>query len=101
METLAGGAIFWIWNDAYNDVMYGDRDFSISPASGEGLLDIADDLHNNGVSKALFGLFFEADSCLSEPLYSFTEGNYKRLNRQYLKAIKPLPLFMKKQRFCR
>ena len=39
VETLAGGAIFWIWNDAYNDVMYGDRDFSISPASGEGLLD--------------------------------------------------------------
>lgn len=66
-------------NDNYNEVMYSDHDVSISPASGEKLLEIAEDLHNNGVSKALFGLFFEADSYLSEPLYK----NYGFLSTQY------------------
>lgn len=79
IETLVGGAIFWIWNDNYNDVMYSEHDVSASPASGEKLLEIAGDLHKNGVSKALFGLFFEADSCLSEPLYK----NYGFLSTQY------------------
>lgn len=79
LEKLAGGAIFWVWNDNYNDVMYSDHDVSISPASGEGLIEIAEDLHNNGVSKALFGLFFEVDSCLSEQLYK----KYGFLSTQY------------------
>lgn len=79
IEKLAGGAIFWIWNDNYDEVMYSDHDVSISPASGEALLDIADDLYNNGVSKALFGLFFEVDSPLSEPLYK----KYGFLSTQY------------------
>lgn len=79
ITTLAGGGIFWIWNDHYNDVMYSDHDVSISPASGEGLMDIADDLYRSGVSKALFGLFFEADSGLSEQLYK----KYGFLSTQY------------------
>lgn len=79
IENLIGGAIFWVWNDNYNDVMYSDHDVSISPASGEKLLEIAEDLHNNGVSKALFGLFFEEDSHLSEPLYK----KYGFLSTQY------------------
>ena len=94
VEKLAGGAIFWVWNDNYNDVMYSDHDVSISPASGEGLIEIADDLYNNGVSKALFGLFFEVDSCLSEPLYkkfgflSTQYDNYNDvLNPELLKII--------------
>lgn len=79
IENLAGGAIFWIWNDNYNDIMYSDHDVSVSPASGERLMDIAGDLYNNGVSKALFGLFFEADSPFSEPLYK----KYGYLSTQY------------------
>lgn len=59
--------------------MYSDYNVSVSPASGEALLDIADDLYNNGVSKALFGLFFEVDSPLSEPLYK----KYGFLSTQY------------------
>lgn len=79
IETLAGGAVFWIWNDNYNQVMYADKDVFESPASGKAVLDIAEDLYENGVQKALFGLFFEEDSRLSEPLYK----KYGYLSTQY------------------
>ncbi len=69
IEKLVGGAIFWIWNDNYNDVMYADREVSDSPASGEKLLSVADDLYKNGVDNAMFGLFFDEDQRLSELLY--------------------------------
>ena len=79
IEKLAGGAVFWIWNDNYNDIMYADREVSESPASGGAVLDIAEDLHENDVDKALFGLFFDEDSHLSEPLYK----KYGYLSTQY------------------
>lgn len=72
IETLVGGAIFWIWNDNYNDVMYSDHDVSASPASGEKLLEIAGYLHKNGVSKALFGLFLKQIHAFQSPFIKIT-----------------------------
>lgn len=79
IQKLIGGGIFWIWNNNYDEVMYSDKDTDISPAVGKDLLLIADKLHKSGVDKAMFGLFFNNDSPLSEELYK----NYGYISTQY------------------
>ncbi len=79
IQKLIGGGIFWVWNDNYDEVMYSDKDTDSSPAVGEDLLFVADKLHKNGVDNAMFGLFFEKDSSLSEELYK----NYDYISTQY------------------
>lgn len=79
LEKLVGGGIFWVWNDNYDEVMYSDCDTDVSPAVGENLLEIAGDLHKNGVKNALFGIFFNEDSPLSEKL----DSEYGYLTTQY------------------
>lgn len=79
VEKMIGGGIFWIWNDHYDEVMYSDFDTDVSPATGEDLLTIADELYNNAIEKAMFGIFFNADSKFSEPLYK----KYGYLSTQY------------------
>lgn len=69
LESLIGGGIFWVWNDHYDEVMYSDNDTELAPDVGEKLLEIAEDLHNNGVGKAMFGIFFNKDSRFVETLY--------------------------------
>lgn len=69
LKKMVGGGIFWVWNDNYDEIMYSDFDTDVSPAVGKDLLYVADDLHKNGVSNALFGIFFEKDSALVEELY--------------------------------
>ena len=79
IEKLVGGGIFWVWNDKYDEVMYSDYDTDINPATGEDLMKIADDLYNNGVKKAMMGIFFEPDSAFVEPLYK----KYDYISTQY------------------
>lgn len=79
IKKLVGGGIFWVWNNNYDEVMYSQKDTDISPAVGRELLLIAEELHNNGVDKAMFGLFFNDDSPLSEKLYK----NYGYICTQY------------------
>lgn len=79
IRKLVGGGIFWIWNNHYDEVMYSDKDTDISPAVGKDLLSIADTLYQNGIEHAMFGLFFDADSPLSEELYK----KYGYISTQY------------------
>lgn len=79
IEKLAGGGIFWIWNNNYDEVMYSDYDTDVNPATGDDLMRIADDLHENGVDKAMMGIFFEPDSAFVEPLYK----KYGYISTQY------------------
>lgn len=79
IEKLVGGAIFWIWNNNYDEVMYSDYDTDVDPATGDDLMRIADDLHQNGVDKAMMGIFFEPDSNYVEPLYK----RYGYISTQY------------------
>ncbi len=69
IKTLIGGGFFWIFSDRYDDVMYAAEDTDVSPLVGADMLRVAEELYNNGVNKALFGIFFEGDSCLTEQLY--------------------------------
>lgn len=79
IQKLVGGAIFWVWNHNYDEVMYSDKDTDISPAVRNDLLLIADDLYKNGIENAMFGLFFNDDSPLSEDLYK----KYGYISTQY------------------
>lgn len=79
IEKLIGGGIFWVWNNNYDEVMYSDKNENISPEVGKDLLSVADELYKNNVENALFGLFFNNDSPLSEVLYK----NYGYLSTQY------------------
>lgn len=79
IQKLVGGGIFWIWNDNYDKVMYSDREVDESPAIGEELIAVADELYKNGVENAMFGLFFDKDSPLSEELYK----KYGYISTQY------------------
>ena len=79
ISKLIGGSIFWVWNDNYDEVMYSERDTDVNPCVGNALLDVAEDLYNNGVKKALFGIFFSGDSHFTEPLYK----KYGYITTQY------------------
>ena len=68
LTRLVGGAIFWVWNDRYDEVMYADHDTDIAPDTGDALLEVAADLHDAGVDRAMFGIFFDGDSRLVQPL---------------------------------
>ncbi len=69
IAKLIGGAVFWVWNDHYDEVMYADRNTDVCPEVGQSLLSVAERLSRDGVDKAMFGLFFDGDSVLTEPLY--------------------------------
>lgn len=69
LKKLANGAIFWVWNNNYDEVMYSCEDTDVSPAVGNDLLSVAQELYESGVDNAMFGLFFNEDSPLSERLY--------------------------------
>lgn len=79
ISKLIGGSIFWIWNDNYDEVMYSDKDTDVNPCVGNALLEVAENLYNNGVRNALFGIFFNGDSHLTEPLYK----KYGYITTQY------------------
>ncbi len=79
IERLVGGAVFWIWNDNYDDVMYSDKDTDVNPAVGDDIMRIADELYNSGVDKAMISMFFDDDSKYAEPLYK----KYGYLSTQY------------------
>ncbi len=66
---LAHGAVFWVWQDNYDEVMYADRDTDADPSVGGAIFDIADALRAGGVDNALFGIFFNEDSQSVEALY--------------------------------
>ncbi len=63
------GGIFWVWSNHYDEVMYADHDVDVSPLVGDDLLTVAADLHENGVDKAMFGIFFDGDSPYTKDLY--------------------------------
>lgn len=69
IEKLVGGAIFWVWSDDMDEVMYSDYNTDISPAVGEDVLTVAEDLHASGIDRAMMGFLFAADSKYVEPLY--------------------------------
>lgn len=69
VSTLFGGAIFWIWNESYDEVMYSDHDTDLEPQTGDSLLKIAEELKNEGIDQAMIGIFFEKDSKYVEQLY--------------------------------
>ena len=79
IKKLEGGGIFWIWNDNYDEVMYSEYDTDVNPATGDTLMEIADDLYKNGVNNAMMGIFFEPDSSFVEPLYK----KYGYISTQY------------------
>ncbi len=69
IEKLIGGGFFWVFSNSYDEVMYATDDTDASPLVKEDMLYVADELYKNGVDKALFGIFFEGDSYLTEQLY--------------------------------
>lgn len=69
IKKLCGGGIFWIWNDNYDEIMYSDKDTDAVPNTGKKILSVAEDLHQNGIKNALFGIFFKGDSEYVETLY--------------------------------
>lgn len=69
IKKLIGGGFFWVFGNHYDEVMYATDDTDISPFVGADMLNVAEELYENGVSKALFGIFFEGDSYLTEQLY--------------------------------
>lgn len=79
IEKLVGGAIFWVWNDSYDEVMYSDYDTDVDPSTGGELMRVADELYNGSVKKAMMGIFFESDSKYVEPLYK----KYGYISTQY------------------
>ncbi|MBQ8351339.1 MAG: hypothetical protein IJY20_04770 [Clostridia bacterium] len=79
VEKLIGGGIFWVWSEHYDEVMYAERDTDLSPLTGDAMLRVADALYRSGVDRAMFGIFFEGDSPMTEPLYT----RYNYLTTQY------------------
>ena len=79
LAKLVGGAIFWIWNDSYDKIMYSDRDTDDKPETGEALLKIAEDFKSNGIDRAMFGIFFDGDSEYVGELYD----KYGYISTQY------------------
>ena len=79
IEKLIGGAVFWLWNENYDKVMYSDKDTDISAAVGDELLKAADRMKDAGIDKALFGVFFNDDSKYVRELYE----KYGYLATQY------------------
>ena len=79
LEKLVGGAIFWVWSNDMDEVMYSEYNTDLSPAVGEAVLDVAKDLHDSGIDRAMMGLLFAADSKYVEPLYK----NYGYIATQY------------------
>ena len=79
VNNLFGGAIFWIWNDNYDEIMYSDYECSENPQTGEKLLEIAGELKSEGVDQALFSIFFQGDSKYVEGLYK----QYGYISTQY------------------
>ena len=79
VDNLFGGAIFWIWNDNYDEIMYSDYECDENPQTGEKLLQIAGELKSEGIDKALFSIFFEGDSKYVEGLYK----QYGYISTQY------------------
>ncbi|MBR3942602.1 MAG: hypothetical protein IKJ55_04525 [Clostridia bacterium] len=69
LQKLIGGAIFWIWNDRYQEVMYAEQNTDLNPAVGKPILTVAEDLHKNGIDNAMVGIFFDSDGEFVEPLY--------------------------------
>lgn len=69
IEKLAQGAVFWIWNDNYDKVMYSPKDTDTSVSLGEELLKTADLLYKSGIRNAMIGIFFESDSKYTKQLY--------------------------------
>ena len=69
IKNLSEGAIFWVWSDRAAEVMQSETNTDVSPKVGEDLLKVADELHKNDVENAMFGLFFDDDSYLTESLY--------------------------------
>lgn len=69
IKKLAEGGIFWVWSDNYDSVMYADTDTDLSPSVGEDLPKVAEELYKAGVDNAMFGIFFDEDSHISEELY--------------------------------
>ncbi len=69
LKKLMGGAVFWVWNDRYQEVMYAEENTDLDPAVGASLLNVASDLHQSGIPNAMIGIFFDADSAFTEPLY--------------------------------
>ncbi len=82
IEASAGG-IFWIWNDAYDEVMYAKYDTERSACVGDALLSVAADLSASGVDRAMFGIFFDEDSRYVKPLwerYGYIATQYDNYN---------------------
>lgn len=69
VEKLFGGAIFWIWNDNYDEIMYSDYDTDKNPQTSEKLIEISRELKQNGIDRAMFGIFFKKDGEYAEKLY--------------------------------
>ena len=69
VEQLFGGGIFWVWNDNYDEIMYADSDCYKNPQTGDALVEIAKELKQEGVDRALFSVFFDSDRKYTEPLY--------------------------------
>ena len=79
IKKLIGGAIFWLWNDCYDEVMYSDKNTDKSAAVGIALIEAAERMHRAGIDNALFGIFFCEDSEYVEELYK----KYGYLSTQY------------------
>lgn len=62
IEKLIGGAVFWLWNENYDEVMYSDQDTNMSASLGDDVLEAAERMKAAGIDKALFGIFFNDDS---------------------------------------
>lgn len=83
INKLIGGGIFWVWNDNYDEFMYSDHYCEKSPQTGDDLINVAQDLKNEGIDKAMFSIFFGDDRKYSEPLskeFGFLTTQYDNYN---------------------
>lgn len=69
IDKLIGGAIFWFWNENYDELMYSEHETDVSATVGDALLGAAERIRNAGVDKALMGIFFSEDSAYVSELY--------------------------------
>lgn len=83
IDEMIGTANFWVWNRSYEDFLYSPCESKADPFSANGILKIAGKLKEEGIRKAIFGIFFENDYCVCESLrkkYGYLTAKYDNYN---------------------
>ena len=61
LEKLYGAANIWLWHDDYEKLMYGTQAWNVDIKNSDNIRAISQQLRENGVDRAVWGIFFLAD----------------------------------------